>query len=162
MKSSTASARRIRRQRGFSVLEILIATVLISLLVASGLYYANVGDKAATVDIAASKAAIVVRFPEALMTVYAQKQTLAGIDADDLTATGSVRANTPMTWSVATGEGNTPTADTLSLQMTFDRDNQAEAILEYLNDNIDTTMVDEVSRGDGEESNVLTVKYSVK
>ncbi len=160
MKSSTTYARRIRRQRGFSVLEILIATVLISLLVASGLYYANVGDKAATVDIAASKAAIVVRFPEALMTVYAQKRTLEGISDEDLVSTGSVRAGSPVAWEVAGGD-DAPTADTLSVKLTFDRDTQAEAIKSYLEDNTDTTMVEQVA-ADGDDDKVLTVKYSVK
>ncbi len=161
MKPSTTCVKPIQRQRGFSVLEILIATVLISLLVASGLYYANVGDKAATVDIAASKAAIVVRFPEALMTVYAQKRSLEAVTASDLVSTGSVRAGSPVTWEVASGDDDKPTADTLSIKLTFDRDTQAEAVKSYLEDNTDTTMVDEV-KGDADNDKVLTVKYSVK
>lgn len=161
MKHSIMPPRRTRNQRGFSVLEILIAIVLISLLVASGLYYANVGDKAAAVDIAAAKAAIVVRFPEALMMVYALKQTFDDADADDLTATGSVRTDSPVPWEIA-GDDDAPTADTLSVKLTFTGDSQAEAVHDYLQDNIDTTMVEEVSRGESEESNVLTVKYSVK
>lgn len=160
MKSSTTCARRIRRQRGFSVLEILIATVLISLLVASGLYYANVGDRAATVDIVASQAAIVVRFPEALMTMYAQKRTLEDVTAAELVGTGSVRDGSPVTWEVADGD-DAPTADTLSVKMTFDEESQAAAIKSYLEDNIDTTMVDQVEV-DEDDASILTVRYSIR
>ncbi len=159
MKKSIAPARRKQRQRGFSILEILIATVLISLLVASGLYYANIGDKAATVDIAASKAALVVRFPEAVMTVYAQSQTLVGTTAQNLIDTGSVQRGVPLAWTVA-GSSNAPTPNTLSVSLTFGTNSAAEAMETYLDNNLDTTMVSEAGV-DATNDKVLTVKYEI-
>lgn len=160
MEKSITSLRRIRHQRGFSVLEILIATVLISLLVASGLYYANVGDKAAAVDIAATKAAVVVRFPEAVMTVYARKGKLTDTSAADLTATGSARTDAPVTWAVSSGS-DAPTADTLSIDLTFSSESEAKAMQEYLADNLDTTLVS-AAEVDDTDGKILKVTYSVK
>ncbi len=160
MRHSITSVRRIRRQRGFSVLEILIATVLISLLVTSGLYYANVGDKADTVDIATSKAVLVVRFPEALLSVYAKKQTLLGASEGDLTKTGSVRTGIPATWEVAGGDDK-PTATALSVKLTFEKSEVVEVLKTYLDDSKDTTLVSEVAV-DSDNGKVLTVTYRLE
>ncbi len=159
MKKSIVFAGRKHRQRGFSVLEVLVATVMISLLVASGLYYANIGDKADAVDVAASKATIVVRFPEALMTVYALKQTLEDATAADLVSTGSVRSNSPVTWAVADGD-DAPEASTLSINMTFDDSETASAMEDYLNGVTGTTLVSS-AKVDTNNDAILKVTYEL-
>ena len=160
MKKAIGSAAGGRRQHGFSILEILVAIVLISSLVASGLYYVNVGDKAAIADIAAAKTVIVVRFPEALMTIYARKQTLADTDADDLTDTGSVRAGSPVAWTVAGGD-DAPGESKLSINLSFDEDSTAEEMKAYLDRHLDTTLVSETAIS-GDNSKVLKVTYSLR
>ena len=160
MKKSIILARRIRYQRGFSVLEILIATVLISLLIASGLYYANVGDKADIVDVTASKAAIAVRFPEALLSVYAKQQTFTGTTLDDLVKTGSVRAGSPVVWSIASGD-DAPKDDTLKVRLTFDSDSEAGVLKTYLDNNKDAMMVSDITT-DTEDEKTLVITYEIK
>ena len=158
MKKTISSGRGIRGQRGFSILEILIATVLISSLVASGLYYANVGDKSATAAITASKAAIAVRFPEAIMTIYALRQTLVGTTNAELVSTGSVQSNQPVTWGVASTPA--PSANSLSISLTFDDSSTASSMRTYLTNNSDTMLVSTaaVDAGNGK---ILTVTYDL-
>ena len=160
MKHIITPTRRRRCQRGFSILEILIATVLISLLVASGLYYANVGDKAATVSIAAAKVALATRFPEALMTIYAQKQTLLSTTAADLVGTGSVRAGSPVAWTVA-ADSDAPTATGLSVNLTFSDESVAKTLESYLKDNMDSMLVSSAEI-DNDSKEILKVTYSVE
>ena len=160
MKSFMTFTTRRCHQRGFSALEILIATVMISLLIASGIYYTNIGDKVSAVDITAAKAAAVVRFPEALMLLYSRQQTLAGVTAADLTGTGSVRAGAPFTWAVASAP-NAPTQNRLSLDVTFKDSGTAAAMATYLNNSSDETMVDSAAVSNG-NNKLLTVTYEVQ
>lgn len=159
MKAAITPARCPHRQRGFSVLEILIATVMISALVASGLYFVNLGDKTNLVDLTAAKTAVAVRFPEALVSVYARKQSFVGTTDADLTSTGSVRAGTPFSWTIAGGD-DAPTRNILKLSLTFEDAEEAELIKDYLVDNRDSLMVTaaEVSAKD---KKVVSVTYGV-
>ena len=143
------------RSRGFSTLEILIATVLIGTLVAGGIYYANIGQKVSAVELVSLKAAVVVRFPEAIATVYANKQTLASVSVNDLVTTGSVQANKPVTWVVSTDDE--PTKNTVSLIFTLTDSTEVSNLQTYLTENIDTTLVSTVTV----DGNDVVVKYEI-
>lgn len=150
---------RRRSQRGFSILEILIATVLISSLVASGLYFVNLGDKTNLVDLTAIKTSVAVRFPEALVSIYAREQSFVGVTKADLIGTGSVRDGIPLGWTIASGD-DAPTRDTLKLTLTFGNGKDAEILKEYLEDNKDLLMVTaaEVSASD---KKLLSITYGI-
>lgn len=151
---------RKKHSAGFSVLEILIATVLIGTLIAGGVYYANIGQKVNAVDLVSLKTSTVVRFPEAVVTIYSEKQSLLDVDAGDLTATGSVQTDKPVVWAVASGD-DAPTKNSISVIFTLTNDEQANNLSTYLNDNLDTTMVSDAEVGTGENSNRVTVKYEI-
>ena len=128
------------RQGGFSILEILVATVMISALVASGIYYVNLGDKSSLVNAAAVKTAIGVRFPEALVVIYSRKLSFVDTEDEDLIATGSVQRDVPVMWTIAGGAA-APTKNTLQLNLTFDAEKEAATIKDYLTNNKDSLMV---------------------
>ena len=151
----------MRRNAGFSTLEILIATVLIGTLIAGGVYYANIGKKVNAVDLVSLKTATVVRFPEAITTIYSEQQTLAGVTAVNLVATGSVQADKPVTWAVST-DNDATTKNAISLVFTLEDDAQAMALQSYLASNKDTTLVSEATVGTSEgNANQVTVKYEI-
>ena len=156
MKRKTVSS---PRQRGFSILEILVATVLISSLIASGIYYINLGSKASLVNVAAVKNVTAVRFPEALIAIYSRKQSFTGTANADLIETGSVQANVPVTWSIASGS-DAPTKDTLKLNLTFTDEKEAEILKDYLLIHKDSLMVTDavVSKSNNK---LLLITYKV-
>ena len=102
------------------------------------------------------KTSLVVRFPEAIVAIYAAKQTLKDVVAADLTATGSVQDESPVEWSVA-GSPNEPTENAIHLVFTLDDADQAEALHTYLEDHAETTLVKTASRNE----KVVTVQYEV-
>ncbi len=127
------------KQQGFSTLEVLVATVMISVLVAGGIYYANIGEKINAVELVSIKTSAVVRFPEAITTSYALRNTLANITKTQLSDTGSVREDKPVPWTVVTQGNDDPT--TVKLLFTLDTQGQAEALDTYLSGNAQTTLV---------------------
>lgn len=147
------------RQRGFSSLEILIATILIGLLVAGGVYYANIGDKVNAVNMASVQTAAVVRFPEAIMTIYSQTNNLTATDKNDLIGTRSVINNRPVAWSVLNSGIDQATATEISIKFVFTDNDQASNFLSYINAGLNTTMVKAAKSADGGSSTVL--RYAV-
>ncbi len=156
---NTAPATPLHRQRGFSILEILVATVLISSLVASGIYYVNLGDKSDLVNIAATKAVVSVRFPEALIAIYSRNLSLLDTEDGDLIDTGSVQRNVPVEWAIA-GGSDEPTRNTLGLDLTFETEKEAEIIQEYLAGNKDSLMVSGAALST-QDAKVLRVTYEI-
>lgn len=147
------------RQRGFSSLEILIATILIGLLVAGGVYYANIGDKVNAVNMASVQTAAVVRFPEAIMTIYSQTNNLAAVDKNDLIGTRSVIDNRPVVWSVPSGGADTATNTEISIRFVLADNNQAGNFLSYISAGVNTTMVKSARRVPN--SSAVIVRYAV-
>ena len=152
--------RRKDHRAGFSTLEILIATVLIGTLIAGGVYYANIGQKVSAVDLVSLKTATVVRFPEAIVTIYSERQSLLNTTAGDLAGTGSVQADKPVPWAVSDGTDAT-TRNSISLVFTLDTSDQASDLVSYLEDNKDTTLVSEAEAGTGDKNKQVTVKYEI-
>ena len=156
---NTVSRTPSHRQGGFSILEILVATVLISSLVASGIYYVNLGDKSSLVSVAAAKTAVAVRFPEALVAVYSRALSLEDTGDTDLIATGSVQEDIPVEWTVAGGD-NKPTKSTLQLNLTFDNETEAEIVKDYLVGNQDSLMVSAAALS-ADNDKMLLVTYKI-
>ncbi len=156
-----AHGRRARRhgQLGFSTLEVLVATVMIATLVAGGIYYANIGEKINAVNLVSIKTSAVVRFPEAITTSYALRNTLANVTRTHLSDTGSVREDKPVPWAVV-AEGND---DPYSVQMRFtlDTQGQAEALNAYLNGNAQTTLISDSRMKSCSPKYCVDVKYAI-
>lgn len=146
-------------QRGFSSLEILISTILIGLLVAGGIYYANIGDKVHAVNMASVQTNAVVRFPEAIMTIYTQTNDLRGTRKVDLLRTRSVVDNRPVNWLVPGSGSDGPIKDEISVKFIFTQAEQARSFLSYLNSHINTTMVKSAVSAD--QGLAAMVRYSV-
>ena len=140
-------------------MEILIATVLIGLLVAGGVYYANIGDKVDSVNMVSAQTAAVVRFPEAIMTIYSQSNDLSSVTKGDLLRTRSVINNKPIAWSVLSGGSDTPTKTEISIKFSFAEKRQADSFLSYLNSHTDTTMIKSAKSSDQGKS--TSVRYAV-
>ena len=128
-------------------------------MIAGGIYYANIGQKVSIVELVSAKTAAVVRFPEAIATVYTLKQTLVGATADELTATGSVQSNEPVTWVISSETA--ATQNSIAIVFTFNNETDAASLQTYLSDNIDTTLIKEVTVGEGEDNNQVTVEYEI-
>lgn len=128
---------------------------MIGTLIAGGVYYANIGQKVSAVDLVSLKTALVIRFPEAIATIYSERQSLEDVTAAKLVTTGSVQENRPVDWAVSTE--TPPEARTLELVFTLKTNDQAESLETYLDDNLDTTLVKEVEVTDAQ----VTVVYEV-
>ena len=152
---------RLRRhgQQGFSTLEVLVATVMIATLVAGGIYYANIGEKINAVDLVSIKTSAVVRFPEAITTSYALRNTLADVTQENLSDTGSVREGKPIPWIVV-AEGNDDPSS-VQLRFTLDTQGQADALNSYLSGNAQTTLVSESKTQACSPKYCVDVKYAI-
>lgn len=159
LNSSPTAAKRRGKQRGFSSLEILIATILIGLLIAGGVYYANIGDKVDAVNMASIQTAAVVRFPEAIMTIYAQTNRLTSVSKNDLIGTHSVVNNKPLAWIVMATGAHRANKDEISIKFSFPNNTQTRGFLDYLNAHINTTMVKSAASADNGRAAI--VRYSV-
>ena len=151
--------RNNKSQHGFTILEILVATLLIGILITGGIYFIDVGEKREVVKMSSAKVSLVRNFPAAVAQVYQKKLTFIGVTANDLTSTKEVFAGSPATWAIGTA-ANAPTQERISIIFTLSSVGQATQLKDFLVTNLDRTLASAATQ-DSADMKRLIVTYSL-
>lgn len=96
--------KRNKKQRGFTLIEVLITVGLLGLLISSGFYFADFNSKRSEVDNLAMIKWTGSDMVQALLSAYIRKgHSFTGMTKQDITNTNSVRTSAPgnLNWSAA-------------------------------------------------------------
>ncbi len=150
-----------RKTAGFTILEIIVATILISLLVSSGIYFVDITKKREVVEKTTIELSMLRNFPSAIIQVYQSKGTLAEATTQDLIDTREVQANEPIDWAVGTSSNNlAPSVNDITVVFTFTAAGQATAVREFLANKLNTNLISAVASPNGNTER-LHVTYTL-
>ncbi len=150
-----------RKTTGFTILEIIVATILISLLVSSGIYFVDITKKREVVEKTTIELSMLRNFPSAIIQVYQSKGMLTNVTTQDLINTREVQANEPITWAVGTSANNlAPSVNDITVVFTFAVAEQATAIREFLADRLSSNLISAVASPSGNAQR-LHVTYTL-
>ncbi len=150
-----------RKTTGFTILEIIVATILISLLVSSGIYFVDITKKREVVEKTIIELSMLRNFPSAIIQVYQSKRTLANVTAQDLIDTREVQANEPIDWAIGTSADNlAPNINDITVVFTFTVAEQATAVREFLADRLSSNLISAVASPGGNAER-LHVTYTL-
>lgn len=146
---------------GFTILEILVATVLISILVSSGIYFVNVSEKRTVVEDTAIQLSLLRNFPSAIVQTYQTKSSLKSVTLADLTKTGEVQTNEPVAWAIgAAADSIGPTDNGVTLVFTFTEQAQASRLHTFLQSRLAGNLISATALA-GSDMKMLRVTYSL-